>query len=706
MGYKFENIGNVDFAEIAIEKGKTNIKYGFNGIGKTTITKALEYALGDDDQKQILQKQLLSLRTGKEIVVDKGIKSDFKGIFVYDNRFFNGLFRQTDLLNDTYEMLFKSDEYEELIKNITGEINEIKSLLQEGNYHDFYNLVHDFEGRSVIAYKRDGTPAKTTSVLYKYASEGVQITGGLPSDLTDYKPYMDSNIRSEWSKWLDKGKRFLAISPCRCPFCGNEHSDIKAKTDCLFAFKKTSDYSSYDKEQQLVIKASDYVADELVNGVLKINDINGKLDLESAQPLIDVVEMFKEQWTNIDYLLSFDAKSISKYQSSERLNELKNDLGAHKLSDSFVMKDQSGNNVANKINKLIEKVIEEIDNKRGEIGRLKTKIVNLVEKNERLINEFLDIAGLPYKVSINQESDTSFKTLFSHKDGTVWIDNQIDYLSYGEANALALLLFAIEAKSKEDYLIVLDDPVSSFDSNKRYAVYSYLFNSKKDKRLLFRKTVLALTHDFESVVIFAKCHPFASQEEILFAHLDNHDHVITEKIFGRGDIVSTVNLYKDFAQDLSNSKIARVTAARNFFEITKGTGCQEYNLLSNIQKAYKDGGRISEYSQDDIYRMSDGIAKVIGNDFNYQSFVSEISNKAIMKNRYYDCKSSKYDKLCIARALLFKDENRNVEENVICDFLSNIYHVETDFIHSISGINIFDVPDYIIALCDERMSVL
>lgn len=52
-------------------------------------------------------------------------------------------------------------------------------------------------------------------------------------------------------------------------------------------------------------------------------------------------------------------------------------------------------------------------------------------------------------------------------------------------------------------LIILDDPISSFDSNKKYAILHRMFKNvgKKDVSLV-GKTVLLLTHDFEPITDF------------------------------------------------------------------------------------------------------------------------------------------------------------------------------------------------------------
>jgi len=55
------------------------------------------------------------------------------------------------------------------------------------------------------------------------------------------------------------------------------------------------------------------------------------------------------------------------------------------------------------------------------------------------------------------------------------IDNAKDSLSFGERNAFALVLFMFDAIKENADLIILDDPISSFDKNKKYAIMNMLF---------------------------------------------------------------------------------------------------------------------------------------------------------------------------------------------------------------------------------------
>ena len=77
------------------------------------------------------------------------------------------------------------------------------------------------------------------------------------------------------------------------------------------------------------------------------------------------------------------------------------------------------------------------------------------------------------------------------------IDNARNHLSYGEKNAFALILFMYDVLKNNQQLIILDDPISSFDKNKKFAIIEKLFRGDNSFK---NKTVLMLTHDFEPIV--------------------------------------------------------------------------------------------------------------------------------------------------------------------------------------------------------------
>lgn len=53
----FENIGNLSQAKIEVALGCLNIKFGSNGIGKTTLIKALKYEFGEQSSEDEIEQE-------------------------------------------------------------------------------------------------------------------------------------------------------------------------------------------------------------------------------------------------------------------------------------------------------------------------------------------------------------------------------------------------------------------------------------------------------------------------------------------------------------------------------------------------------------------------------------------------------------------------------------------------------------------------
>lgn len=284
-------------------------------------------------------------------------------------------------------------------------------------------------------------------------------------------------------------------------------------------------------------------------------------------------------------------------------------------------------------------------------------------------------------------------------------------MSYGEANALALILFAIK-EQKNNSLIVLDDPVSSFDNNKRYAIYSYLFNIKG--KLLYGKTVLIMTHDFLTITAFAKTSLY--RESMCFAYLYSCGNTLKEIPFLRDDLESSLIWYKNFYENVNNDLLSRIVALREYTEITEGKNALLYNYLSGLIH-FKENPRYckkgEEFNTSDIEVCDLFMKKHFKNeDFTYKSAVRELKDEDKLIEWYHKESTSKFSKMCIVRFLyeITKKESTSYEgnkiHNIINNFLCEAYHVETQFMYAIKQAQGDDVPNYIINLCDEFINSL
>jgi len=143
-------------------------------------------------------------------------------------------------------------------------------------------------------------------------------------------------------------------------------------------------------------------------------------------------------------------------------------LPAYKLDLQFFSKLNSSRtqNAITPINKSIDEVIKKAGLLQGKINIQRKEMQKIVEKHQNDINGFLAYAGYRYRVEIAGEDGQSQLKLL-HVDHGEHISGGNQYLSFGERNAFAIILFMYECLSKNPDLIILDDPISSFDKNKK-----------------------------------------------------------------------------------------------------------------------------------------------------------------------------------------------------------------------------------------------
>lgn len=713
MDYIFENIGNLDKVNLTITKNKLNIKYGFNGVGKSTIVKAINYLFANDNDKQKLRNELLSFRTGKEVNFPSNLKNEYSNVKIYNSEYFNHLFKQEDLLINTFDLVIDSDKYREYLNPIISNISKLKELIYSAinNNNDLNKTLNKYRDKELIKYKSgdNSSVLKAKSILCEYATKGIKIDVDIPEKLADYKDYIQAGYRTIWYNWICKADDKWYENE-RCPFCGTAFSSnsLNEKISLLKSFKSKNEFKAYDEEQNFVNEIASFISGEESKQILAFNDLNEKANTINIQPVQNGLNFLKKENEKIQFLLNLDASKYVSAKNKGLYDDLSNNLSINKLNIELALINSSGINVVNDINKLLDEMINELDNLKGFVGKLGAEIKDRIQNNEEFINNFLKISGMPYKVDIKQEGDISFKTLFSFDNSDKPnIDNQLNYLSYGEANALALLLFYLDAKKGKNSLIIFDDPISSFDSNKRYAIYNYIFGKNGDIDILQNHTCLLFTHDFDTVVAFSKCSPFNKKDTTEFDYLALNNHQLIENHFGKKDIINKLDVYKNIAKDNTRPKISRVVAARHIVELISGDCEDEYNILSSLihlrEKPSKGKKESTTFSSEKIKDLDDKMKKYFGYDYSYTNFINELKNDDVLNNLYENSKS-KYDKFCLARLLLSKNANNSIETNIVRNFLSEIYHVETDSIHTIGQCgndDLFDVPEYIIKLCDS-----
>ena len=191
------------------------------------------------------------------------------------------------------------------------------------------------------------------------------------------------------------------------------------------------------------------------------------------------------------------------------------------------------------LNAALDQVITRAGQLQGAIRRQSASVRRTIEKHTTDINSFLESAGYKYNVIIDENpTDGTYKLCLVSNDATAVVTDVKAHLSYGERNAFALVLFMYQTLKDCPDLIILDDPISSFDNNKKYAIMEMLFQGQGS---LQGKNVVMLTHDFDPVIdlIHTTCIRSRFNPVPVAAFLSNNNGELTEKSISPHDIKAT-----------------------------------------------------------------------------------------------------------------------------------------------------------------------
>lgn len=126
---KIKNCNCISEANISIQEGELNIKYGPNGTGKTSISEAI-YAASQGNADRLGKLKPYSAQEGEEPTVE-GL--NFSKVRVFDENYIQGYLLKGDtFFEDSFQVFLKSDECDAL----TQEINTLLSALQSKSIFD------------------------------------------------------------------------------------------------------------------------------------------------------------------------------------------------------------------------------------------------------------------------------------------------------------------------------------------------------------------------------------------------------------------------------------------------------------------------------------------------------------------------------------------------------------------------------------------
>lgn len=206
-------------------------------------------------------------------------------------------------------------------------------------------------------------------------------------------------------------------------------------------------------------------ADKLINSFNELNSLTNKIKA--------YIDIHNEKAANFDAVISEAKKCLDRHYIQEQIEQLQ-------YNDKEVTLQKFKDN--------LEKIKAECDKKEIEYAALENKLSNETlgaEEFNKKLEKFLGYG------EITIEFDKDEKGYKIYRNGREEAKN----LSEGEKTAIAFIYFITKIKENrqkiEDTILVIDDPISSFDSNKLFSAYAYM-KSECDKA----KQLFVLTHNY------------------------------------------------------------------------------------------------------------------------------------------------------------------------------------------------------------------
>ena len=690
---EIENCNSIESTSITIVKETLNIKYGSNGLGKSTIARAIIAAVANDGSLQNLKPfKYRGIADQFEPVV-RGVEN-IGSVLVFDDSYVSQFaFQRDEVLKNSFDIFIKTETFKVAMQEIEGLLAGIKSAF-DGNVILASTIADLKEVRDAFGVTKSGALSKS-SKGYKAFGSGNKIEN-IPPQLKPFEAFLKSEQPASWISWQAKGNSFLELSD-NCPYCASDLHDQEKKET---AKQVAKEYDSKAVEhlnalQAIINRLGKYFEHSCCEKLEKITKSKIGLSLEETNFLSNLRGDVETLITKLERL-----RSISFFALRD-VDKIEDEIAKLKIDLSLLAKLNSADTkaVVDPVNEKLQELISRVGELKGKINKHKSQIEKSIVENQNSINGFLKSAGYKYSVVIKAEVD-SYKMKLVHRDFNEHIESAAQHLSYGEKNAFALVLFMHQVLSENPDLAVLDDPVSSFDKTKKFAILNELFRGKTSLR---NTTVLMLTHDIEpaiDVIRSLKGRFQAAKPSAYF--LASNGGSIQEVEIKATDIQTFAQICFENINSLSD-EVIKCIYLRRHFEILNDIGV-EYNYLANLLHArpvaiFKTVSGDTPMTSEEINAAVSGIRALIP-DFDYSAVLTIINNKSEMKRRFQEATVG-YDKLQLFR--IYNEVHHPVYDgdDVLQKFVNESFHIENEYVMQLNPHKFDNVPEYIIKECER-----
>jgi len=667
-----------------------------NGTGKSTIAQAINCIATNKDNYNT--NNISDLKPfDSELEPTCQSSAPINNCMLFNESFVDTIvFQESEVIQNSFDVFIKTPEYEERQKKINERLDKIHVAVN--NNEDLKTLV--MVGRMVLSkfgVTQTGALRKSGNLKSLLESDSIFT---LPDVLKDYQPMMNKDYKLEWVGWKNEGSTYDDNKIC--PFCTSilkesyeqeknifntsyKKSNVKNIIDTLSYFESVKEYMNESKKEKLY------------HCIRKTTDEK------------EILFMIKQFHTELDFLVNSisNVEQFNSYQArSENISKLGDQLEKLIINPAIldIFNNKKVIDLIEFINTRIQAVKKEADALKIDIGQLEGMIGSSKKSAVKDINDFLITAGINYKFEITDEAENTSRTILKYISRTkdpIDVADIKSHLSWGEKNAFALVLFMHYALSRNPDLIVLDDPISSFDINKKYAIINHLFSGKKS---FYKKTVLMLTHDLQPIIDFVIVNR-PNNDAISTYFLQNILGVISEIQISDEDIKPLFKLLAENSKNNDLNIIHRIVCLRKLLEYMPNASDSNgyaYNLLSCLVHGEQKPIFINktELTKAQIEAGEELIKQYI-TDFEYNNYLNSKLTKAhLLAN--YSKETNSYFRVQIFRVLIdVLDLKTIIGDDALMKYVNEQFHIENDYIFNLDYTKYDIVPDFIIPKCDE-----
>ena len=690
-----KDCNSITEAQMTLRRDSLNIKYGPNGIGKSTIAHALVLNTAGADALQDLLPFKYRGGTDGKVPAVRGA-DEIKEVLVFDEHYVSQfVFQPNEVVKNSFEIFINTPEYQEGIKELEAIFETLKQEFVENQQLD--DAIQSFtELRNAFTLTKSGGIAKTSKGFKALGMGGKLAT--IPKPLLGFEKFLHSNDPAGWLTWQFKGKSYLELSD-NCPFCSIPNVDKQTAVHVSQEYESAA-VKNMNALRQVIEKLRESFSPERLEQLRKITTSLEELTPEQEQFLAGLrgqVETLLSKFTalkGLSFISLRDEPDVDK-----ALQDLKIDLSLLEALDS-----EATRRVVAKINAQLDHVAEQLNEIKKRVGIQKAQVARSIDRNQDEINEYLRSAGYKYAVRIESSGD-SYRMILEHQDAPGHVEAAATHLSFGERNAFALVLFMHQVRRDKPDLVVLDDPVSSFDKTKKFAILHKLFHGKQSLRGF---TTLLLTHDIEPAIDIVRTTTSGQFQAAAPAvhFLQSQEGQVEEKPIKPADIM-TFSQVCDENIDSSADPVIKCIYLRRRYEVHGERGAA-HDVLSSLlhvrdePSAKGEQGALTPLSEKEKDQAIAEIKKVIP-DFDYDALLAQLKDKEVLKAKFEDT-SVGYEKVQIFRIASALDPNAPGGDAAFKKFVNESYHIENEYVMQLNPREFDAVPEHVVQSCADLLA--